>query len=135
MGRQLTWRVALHANRHGRRSAIELCRIFDAVETQPGKVQQPGNQLLCQCAFVLLNDAVGGDNRLAPATGFGIVMPPQIGEVVDGRNQSRQTLVILRAALPTVGQLFATSAQFVGTQALQLFSLAVKNSQVRPKNL
>ena len=62
-------------------------------------------------------------------------MPSQIREVINRRNQARQTLMVLRAGLPAIGQLFRAGAQLVGPQALQLLALAVENSQMRPEEL
>src|SRR5271166_2174952 len=62
-------------------------------------------------------------------------MAADIGDVLDGCGQTRETFVVLRAGFPAVRQLLCAGTQLVRTQPLQLLALAVKDPEVRTEEL
>ena len=60
-----------------------------------------------------------------------VVVPTEIGDVVDAGGDAGDAFVVERAPLPAVGDGVGEGADFVGMQALQVLALAEEHSHVR----
>ncbi len=130
VARQLVGRAVGAGDRDGRHTPGQAVALGDAphLETRPGR--QPFEQTLRQPGLVTPDGGQGRLQPLAPSC-----PGAETGQVLDGGQDARQTLVILGAGHPAIGQRFRRGLDLVGRQRFQQCTAAPKDADVGAEEL